>query len=152
MWRDIFRYLGVELGQVTAYLAWAPFILAAGILGFSITEGVPWVWKKIRARRAPKALSSEAQTSLERCQKGIADYVRIAASESVSGHETLGAWWAFRPDLTELSRILYEQEIPHPEIESSVGLNNAGEWSRFMATLWAVRHDVEAARRVYREG
>ena len=51
-----------------------------------------------------------------------------------------------------LCRVLDEQNIPHPDIDhDGLIIIDYGKWSVCLGKLWAVRHDVEQARKVYRE-
>ena len=87
---------------------------------------------------------------LERCREALVEYMAI--DEQVIGSATVAGTAKLYPYLTDLCRILDEQEIPHPEIEYTVlEIRNTGIWSRFLGDLWAERHDIERARRVYLE-
>ena len=47
--------------------------------------------------------------------------------------------------------VLDEQNIPHPDIDyDGLIIVDCAKWSVFLGKLWAVRHDLEQARRVYR--
>ena len=55
------------------------------------------------------------------------------------------------PYMAELCRILDEQRISHPEIDYHLEIGDTGKWARFLGDLWAVRHDIKRARRVYQD-
>ena len=86
---------------------------------------------------------------LERCREELAEYIRAATKNRMVDGEHMAASFRFLPHLLNLCEILDTQEIPHPKVELGIVVLNGDEWDRYLAKLWAVRHDIERARRVY---
>ena len=87
---------------------------------------------------------------LERCQQALVKYSAIPSERMVGSAHIAGSTELY-PYMTDLCRVLDEQEIPHPEIDyDGLTIVDTGKWSRFLGELWAVRHDIERARRVYK--
>ena len=64
--------------------------------------------------------------------------------------DLLVAKQALLPHLHALCHELDETNIPHPPIKDSLFLlENQKEWGDFIARLWAVRRDIDKARKVY---
>ena len=88
-------------------------------------------------------------SELERCREELVEYIRAATKNRMVDGEHIAASAKFLPHLLELCEILDAQEIPHPEVELGLVVLNGGEWGRFIAKLWAMRHDIVLARQVY---
>ena len=87
---------------------------------------------------------------LEKCQQELVEYLRVP-SESPIGPSQIAATQAFRRHVKQLCQILDEQSIPHPPIPEGLIFDGWKVWGDFLSNLMAVRHDIEKARRVYRE-
>ena len=87
---------------------------------------------------------------LEACRAALTGYMALPATRMVGSAHIVGSAKLY-PYLADLCRILDEQEIPHPEIDYHLTIVDTGKWARFLGDLWAARHDLERARRVYRD-
>ena len=128
-------------------------------LGIPFTYISEWrAWRKERrkrrsvARRTPSTRPGKTPMrgiqELERCHQEFVKYVGTPYEYPI-GHREIAATQAFLPYVKQLCRILDEQSIPHPSIPGGLTFTGTDEWGRFMAELWAVSHDIEAAQRVY---
>ena len=108
--------------------------------------------KSRRSVAAPKTHSGtnpmRGIEELERCQQALVKYMAIPAQRMAGSAHNAGSAELY-PYMVELCRILDDQGIPHPEIDYHLEIVDTGVWSRFLGDLWAVRHDIERARRVY---
>lgn len=117
--------------------------------------GRPWWWTKRKRRVATSTTFTPSTTTpiqgipeLERCREALIEYMAI--NEKVIGSATVAGATKLYPYLADLCRILDEQEIPHPTLHyRGPAMLHTGIWSRFLGDLWAARHDIEKARRVY---
>ena len=131
---------------MSAYLTLPSFILIAGWLAVAINESVPWVMRRVRDRVKPQVIPMEGQTELERCREALVKYMAIPWQRMVGSAQIAGSAELY-PHTVDLCRVLDEQDIAHPEIDyRGLTILGAGEWARLLGDLWAVRHDVEAAR------
>ena len=87
---------------------------------------------------------------IERCHQELVKYICSQQPDQI-GFEDNALWVAFQPHIETVCRILDEQEIPHPEIDTDIILVGTREWGTFLAKVLAVKHDVEKARLVYGE-
>jgi len=143
---------GVELEHVTMLLAsaliWGPILLIAGVATFAVSDGIPQLWKWYRCRALPIPITG--QEELERCREALVEYMSI--DEEKLGRATAAGSVKLYPYLAEACRVLDDQNIPHPTIDyTGVYLSGVKKWTVFLGDLWAVRHDLERARRVYQE-
>ena len=140
--------------------AWHWFALGtAMVVAIPLTYISDWRvrWREYRKRAAARRTSStRAGTNpmtgipeLERCREELAEYIIAATKQRMVDGEHMAASIRFLPHLLELCEILDSQEIPHPKVKLGLVVLNGGEWGRYFANLWAVRHDIERARRVY---
>ena len=104
-------------------------------------------WRSARIHSATTPMCGSPE--LERCHQEFVTYVGTPFGCPI-GHREIAATQAFLPHVKRLGQILDEQGIPHPPI-STKGLtfDGTGEWGDFLASLMAIQHDVEQARRVY---
>lgn len=101
--------------------------------------------------RTPDSIPIQGIEELKRCQMALVKYMAIPRSSPIGSAEIAGSVELY-PFMTDLCRILDEQAIPHPEIDYGIIIVDTKRWSKFVGDLWAVRHDIEKARRLYQEG
>ena len=142
---------------------WLTYAIVAGFVSIPLIYG-PEI-KQWRARRRSVALTPAAIVEpeaapattpmrgipeMERCREELAEYIIAATKQRMVDGEHMAASIRFLPHLLELCEILDSQNIPHPKVKLGLVVLNGGEWGRYFANLWAVRHDIERARRVYK--
>ena len=88
---------------------------------------------------------------LERCNQEFVKYVGTPYNYPI-GQKEIAATQAFLPHLKTLCHILDEQDISHPPLPNprELTFTGTGKWGDFLSSLWAVRHDLEKARKVFR--
>jgi len=149
--------------------AHAPFWL----IGFALLSWAGWdVWTWFGERRKSQkqaASSSPLPTQkseaalpstlikgvpeLERCREALVKYMGLPTGRLSDIPARIAGSAELYPYMTDLCRVLDEQKIPHPEIDwDATTIIATGKWSRFLGELWAVRHNIDAARRVYQGG
>ena len=112
-----------------------------------------WIRRRVAARaaRAEKLPSTAIAgiPELERCHAAFVEYIASCSDHYPIGQQDLAATQKFLPHLHDLCRVLNEQGIACPAIRRGITFTGTGEWGEFLAKLWAARHDIEQARRVY---
>ncbi len=148
---------GAERGAETMWPDVSPWTWWGGVAALLSAWVAVEVW--LRQRRVAVSVdgaivSEEAppvipwHASLERCQTALVEYVEVP-SGPVIGQTQIAATYAFLPYIYDLCQRLDEEGIPHPEIRKGLTFTGTGEWGEFLAKLWAVRHDPEAAKQVW---
>ena len=102
-------------------------------------------------RTAPAASATTPMAGiaeLDLCQKALVKYMAIP-SQSIGESAQIAGSAELYPHMATLCGILDEQGIPHPEIDYYLTIGDTGPWAKFLGDLWAVRHDIEQAQRVY---
>ena len=107
-----------------------------------------WVRPSVNDPEVDQTVPIARIGELERCHQALVKYMAIPAGRPIGEDEIAGSAELY-PHLAELCRILDEQGIPHPEIDYDLTIVDTGPWAKFLGDLWAVRHDIELARRVY---
>ena len=107
-----------------------------------------WVRPSVKDSEGDQIVPIARVAELERCHQALVKYMAIPARRPIGEDEIAGSAELY-PHLAELCRILDEQDIPHPEIDYGLTIVDTGPWAKFLGDLWAVRHDIEQARRVY---
>ena len=135
------------------------FAVAADPVSFHFRTSEPTVtltratvWTRIRnwiiRRKRLRATPVRGIAEIERCHKELVKYIRSQPPGPI-GFEHVALWGEFQPHIVTVCRILDEQKIPYPEIDTSIIFVGTGEWRTFFARLLAVKDDVEKARLVY---
>ena len=97
----------------------------------------------------PETIPMRGIEELERCHQALVKYMAIPATSPINREEIAGSTELY-PRMKALCCVLDEQNIPHPDIVyDGLIIANCAKWSIFLGNLWAVRHDLEKARRVY---
>lgn len=107
-----------------------------------------WVRPSVEDSEVDQIVPIASIPELERCHQALVKYMAIPAQRPIGKDEIAGSAELY-PYMAELCRILDEQRIPHPEIDYHLTIVDTGPWAKFLGDLWAVRHDIEQARRVY---
>ena len=110
-------------------------------------EGKP-LWRTLTATIASTTTPMAGIPELKHCQQALVKYMAIPSQPTLGSAHIAGSAELY-PYMTDLCRVLDEQEIPHPEIDYYLEIVGTGIWSKFLGALWAVRHDIEQAKRVY---
>ena len=111
-------------------------------------QGEEWGGPSVEDSEGDQVVPMASIPELERCHQALVKYMAIPAQSPISKDEIAGSAELY-PYMTELCRILDEQGIPHPAIDYHLTIVDTGSWARFLGDLWAVRHDIKQARRVY---
>ena len=144
MWWRLLKHVGMGIETVTDYLEFAPLILVASLIYLAVFEGhalVRWLFRR-------RVIPMTGHAEVEHCQQVLIKYLAIPSQRMLGSAHIAGSLELY-PYMTELCRVLDDQGIPHPEIDYHLEIVDTGVWSRFLGDLWAVRHDIKRARRVY---
>ena len=135
--------------QMNLYQQTAPFLFYG-----SIASGIAWRAVYILPDWLSKLFSTRPMAGipeLKRCHQVLVKYMAIPPTSPISSEEIAGSAELY-PHMEALCCVLDEQNIPHPDIDhDGLIIVDYGKWSVCLGKLWAVRHDVEQARKVYRE-
>ncbi len=107
-----------------------------------------WVRPSVEDSEVDQIVPMASNPELERCHQALVEDMAIPAQRPIGEDEIAGSAELY-PYMAELCRILDEPCIPHPEIDYHLTIVDTGPWAKFLGDLWAVRHDIEQARRVY---
>ena len=136
--------------------AWVFLTLGAAIV-WVIARSAPEIdtwWERRTGTLAgytARIVSMMGIEELERCRQAPVKYMAIPSQRMIGSAKIAGSAELY-PYMADLCRVLDDQGISHPEIDYHLEIVDTGTWARFLGDLWAVRHDLERARLVYRDG
>ena len=137
--------------------AWTWWGVTATLASVWLLTEVILYLRKRRRRLGPEILTASLKPlapwheELERCHEEFVKYVGTPYEYPI-GQREIAATQAFLPHIVRLCRVLDDHGIPHPPIDTGdLTFTGTGEWGTFLASLLALRSDVEAARSLYRD-